>query len=101
MINNSIKILIAVIVFTTSLIANGNTKVSSFSKAKKILKNKIYTTDELKVGIYSKCSYESKRIKSKNGKNKYKLVVNKDSCNYKPRTKSKRANYLSINLAKR
>lgn len=75
--------------------ANGNTKISSFSKAKKILKNKVYTTDNLKVGIYSNCSYESKQITTKKGKTKYKLVVDKQSCNYIPRKpKNKRSNYI-------
>ena len=89
-----IKIFIALILFISLLQANGNTKISSFSKAKKILKNKVYTTDNLKIGIYSNCKYESKQIKSKKGKTKYKLVVDKQSCDYTPRTKSKRANYI-------
>ncbi|RLA84428.1 MAG: hypothetical protein DRG78_01520 [Epsilonproteobacteria bacterium] len=88
-------IILTLILFQLILNANGNTKISSFSKAKKILKNKVYTTDNLKVGIYSNCTYESKQIKTKKGKTKYKLVVNKQSCNYTPRKpKNKRSNYI-------
>ncbi len=90
-----IKILLVATLLIGILQANGNTRISSFSKAKKILKNKIYTTDNLKIGIYSNCSYESKQIKTKKGKTKYKLVVDKQSCNYIPRkSKNKRSNYI-------
>ena len=87
-----IKILIATFLFIGILFANdGNTKISSFSKAKKILKNKVYNTEDLHIGFYSQCTYQSKKIK----KNKYKLVVDKESCNYVPRKpKNKRSNYI-------
>ena len=59
------------------------------------MRTKVYTNDTLRVGIYSNCKYESKKIKSKNGKTKYKLVVDKQSCNYIPRkAKNKRSNYI-------
>ena len=89
------KILLSLFLLIGILQANGNTKIKSFSKAKKLLKNKIYNTQDLHVAFYSKCTYESKKIKKKNGKYRYKLVVDKQSCNYTPRKpKNKRANYI-------
>ena len=84
------KILITFFLLIGILQANGNTKILSFSKAKKILQNKIYNTKDLQIAFYSKCTYESKKINA----SKYKLVVNKESCDYTPRTKSKRAHYI-------
>lgn len=84
-----IRIVLMVLVFTGVLQAQGNTQISSFSKAKKILRNQVYNTTELQVGFYSRCKYESKK-----SNNKYKLVVDKKSCGYIPRTKSKRAHFM-------
>ncbi|MEA2017516.1 MAG: endonuclease [Campylobacterota bacterium] len=90
-----IKIFIAITLLISILNANGNTKIKSFSKAKKILKNKVYNTEAIQIGFYSKCTYESKQITTKKGKTKYKLVVDKDSCGYIPRKpKNKRSNYI-------
>jgi len=89
-----IKILLTLFLTIGILQATGNAKIKSFSKAKKIMKNKIYNTKNLQYGFYSQCTYESKKIKN----NKYKLVVNKESCNYKPRKpKNKRSNYIRMN----
>lgn len=86
-----IKILLSLFLLIGIVQANGNTKIKSFSKAKKLMKNKIYNTTDLKIAFYSQCTYESKKMKN----NKYKLVVNKASCNYTPRkAKNKRSNYI-------
>lgn len=85
------KILLSVFLLMGLLQANGNIKIKSFSKAKKLMKNKIYNTTDLQYGFYSQCTYESKNMKN----NKYKLVVNKESCNYIPRKpKNKRSNFI-------
>ena len=85
------KILLSLFLLIGILQANGNTQITSFSKAKKILQNKVYNTTDLQIGFYSQCTYESKKLKN----NKYKLVVNKESCNYTPRKpKNKRSNYI-------
>lgn len=85
-----IKILLTLTLIISFIQANGNTQIDSFSKAKKILRNQIYNTDNLKIAFYSQCTYESKKVN-----NKYKLVVNKESCGYLPRKpKNKRSNYI-------
>ena len=86
-----IKILISMFLVIGTIQASGNTKTKSFSKAKKLMKNKIYNTKDLQIAFYSQCTYQSKKMKN----NKYKLVVNKESCDYKPRkSKNKRSNYI-------
>ena len=86
-----IKILLSLFLLIGMLQANGNTQIKSFSKAKKLMKNKIYNTKDLQIAFYSQCTYESKKMKN----NKYKLVVNKESCNYIPRkAKNKRSNFI-------
>lgn len=96
------KILLSLLLTFGILQANGNTKIKSFSKAKKLMKNKIYNTKDLQYGFYSQCSYESKLVEpekkkdsNKKPKPKYKLVVDKESCNYTPRrATNKRSNYI-------
>lgn len=97
-----IKIILSIFLLVGILQANGNTKIKSFSKAKKLMKNKIYNTTDSQYGFYSQCSYESKLVESEKKKDsnkkpklKYKLVVDKESCNYTPRkAKNKRSNYI-------
>ena len=53
--------------------------------------NQVYNTQDLQIAFYSQCTYESKKLKN----NRYKLVVDKESCNYKPRKpKNKRSNFI-------
>ena len=85
------KILLSIFLLIGTLQANGNTEIRSFSKAKKLMKNKIYNTQDLRIAFYSQCTYKSKKMKN----NKYKLVVDKESCNYTPRKpKNKRSNFI-------
>ena len=85
------KILLTLFLTFGIIQANGNTKTKSFSKVKKLMKNKIYNTTDLQIAFYSQCTYQSKKMKN----NKYKLVVNKESCNYIPRkAKNKRSNFI-------
>jgi len=86
-----IKVFLSLFLFLGILEAGSNAKIKSFSKAKKLMKNEIYNTTDLQIAFYSQCTYESKKMKN----NKYKLVVNKESCNYTPRKpKNKRSNYI-------
>ena len=53
--------------------------------------NQVYNTQDLQIAFYSQCTYESKKLKN----NRYKLVVDKESCSYTPRKpKNKRSNYI-------
>ena len=78
----------------STLYGSGNETISSFSKAKKTLNKKVYNEKDLKYAFYSNCKYNSEKYTSKSGKQKMKLVVDKQSCGYIPRTKSKRANFI-------
>jgi len=86
-----IKLLLTLSLLLGIAYADGNTKITSFSKAKKILMNQVYNTKDLQIAFYSQCTYSSKKQKN----NKYKLVVDKESCGYTPRKpKNKRTHYI-------
>jgi len=56
--------LILTLLFAATLLAEsqkGNTKIKSFSKAKRLLYSKIYDTPELRKTIYCGCSYNKKK----------------------------------------
>ncbi len=89
-----LKIPILVFLVLSSLFGSGNENISSFSKAKKILKKKVYNTTNLQYAFYSNCKYDWKEWVYKSDKKRWKQVVNKKSCQYTPRTKSKRANFI-------
>lgn len=74
----------------------GNENISSFSKSKKILNKEIYNTEKLRYAFYSNCKYNYEKYKYDSGKERWKLVVNKESCGYIPRTKSNRANFIEF-----
>ena len=57
------KIILSLFLLIGILQANGNTKIKSFSKAKKLMKNKIYNTTDLQIAFYSQCTYELKKLK--------------------------------------
>ncbi|WP_319048403.1 hypothetical protein [Aliarcobacter skirrowii] len=65
----------------------GNENISSFSKSKKILNKEIYNTEKLHYAFYSNCKYNYEKYKYDSGKERWKLVVNKESCGYIPRIK--------------
>jgi len=86
-----IKLLLTLSLLLGVAYADGNTKITSFSKAKKLMMNQVYNTQDLQIAFYSQCTYESKKQKN----NRYKLVVNKESCEYTPRKpKNKRTDYI-------
>lgn len=74
----------------------GNENISSFSKSKKILNKEIYNTEKLRYAFYSSCKYNYEKYKYDSGKERWKLVVNKESCGYIPRTRSNRANFIEF-----
>lgn len=74
----------------------GNENISSFSKSQKILNKKIYNTEKLRYAFYSNCKYNYEKYKYDSEKERWKLVVNKESCGYIPRTKSQRANFIEF-----
>lgn len=79
---------------TLPLNAGENTTIKSFSAAKKILKKKIYNEDRLKKAFYSGCKFDWELYTYSSGKKRWKQVVDKESCHYVPRTKSRRANFI-------
>lgn len=87
-------VLTVIIGFANDITVNGNIKITSFSKAKKLLTKVVYTNKELRSTIYAQCNYEPKKIKKSNGRYSNKLVIDKQSCGYTPKSKSKRANYV-------
>lgn len=92
-IKKGITHLVFVVFFATFLNGAGNETITSFNKAKKILKKDIYV-DELQRGFYSNCRYDWSEYTFDSGKKRWKQVVDKESCGYTPRTKSKRANFI-------
>jgi hypothetical protein len=53
-----IRMIISVVLLSTVVFASGgNEKITSFSKAKKILKTKIYNEKKLMIDKYTNCSY--------------------------------------------
>lgn len=87
-------LLLSLTIATTLLSANGNNTIKSFSTAKKILKKQIYNNDKLEIAFYSGCRFDWKLHTYKSGKQRWKQVVDKNSCGYIPRTKSRRANFI-------
>ena len=83
-----------VILIFTSLMSEGNVEITSFSKVKNILKKKVYNTKNLQYAFYSNCKYNWKEWTYESGKKRWKQVVDKKSCGYIPRTKSKRSNFI-------
>jgi deoxyribonuclease-1 len=82
------------VLFCINVYGSQNTSITSFNKAKKILKKKIYKDNKFKKAFYSNCSYSWEKYTFESGKTRWKEVVNKESCGYIPRTKSNRANFI-------
>lgn len=74
-----IVLIFSFILAAIELTFSGNTKIDSFSKAKKILYTKIYKDLEKKT-FYCGCSYKNKNN------------IDFNSCGFKPRKNAKRAN---------
>jgi len=73
-----------VIVISVAAFAEGNTKIKSFQKAKKLLYKKIYNSPEFRKTIYCSCSYSKKR------------KIDFLSCGYKVRKNRKRAKRVEV-----
>ncbi|KAB7884890.1 endonuclease I [Poseidonibacter ostreae] len=91
---NTIATITILIGLFSTLYGSGNETISSFSKAKKTLNKKVYNKKDLRYAFYSNCKYNNEKYTYKSGKKRWKLVVDKQSCGYIPRTKSKRANFI-------
>lgn len=73
-----IRVFLLIVLFISVSLAQGNTKITSFSKAKKILLKDIYYDN--KISFYCNNPYEIKKVK-----NRYKAMIIKDDKYYSPR----------------
>lgn len=89
-----LSILFSTLIVNTLFAEGGNTKIGSFTQAKKILSKQIYNTPELRFGIYSGCSYQWQKWRFESGKERMKQVVDKESCGYVPRTDRERTHFI-------